>query len=118
MWAEEAERRLRHVIADIETDRCEPLRRVGFRLLSGYPLKPALKETIGRICGQSTDPDSYRLGLRRRTLERICGRLAGCTLSAAAVAQTGTPPPVYPEAGGAAEACRAERPRTVSRISR
>ena len=146
VWAEEAERQLRHVLGDLEKDGRDPLRRVGVRLLSDYPLRPSLKEAISRVCGQPNHPDAigfvpensvsrladrvclrrvvltrywrreiplrcnlkrflswsvllwavwersrgnwaavaYRVGLRRRTLERSCRRLAGCTLGTAA----------------------------------
>lgn len=51
VWAEESAMRLRHLLDQVEPWHTDPLRLLGYRLLSDFPARPSLARAIDRVCG-------------------------------------------------------------------
>ena len=55
VWTEEAEDRLVDVLEEFGRMSWAPIGHLGLRLLSDYPLRPSVRETISRACGLHDD---------------------------------------------------------------
>ena len=56
VWTEEADVRLRHLLHRVEPWHRDPLRLLGHRLLSDFPLRRTLVESINHVCRVFADP--------------------------------------------------------------